>query len=115
MARTRKTQVLLRSDEYERLEAIAAQRRTSVPDLIREAVRDRYLPLAERRKRAVEAICQLRIPIPDWDTLEKETAEGNYTEDRKEIYAGMTLEDLVSEMKRRRAERVLGSPEGTKA
>ncbi len=30
---------------------------------------------------------------------------GNYTEDRREIYAGMTLEDLISEIKQRRTER----------
>lgn len=30
---------------------------------------------------------------------------GNYTEDRREIYAGRTLEDLVSEIKQRRVER----------
>ncbi|HEX4962930.1 MAG TPA: ribbon-helix-helix protein, CopG family [Thermoanaerobaculia bacterium] len=77
MARTREAQVLLESEEYEWLEAIAAQRRTSVSDLIREAVRDRYLSLAEQRKRAFEAICQIHIPIPDWDTLEKEIAEAH--------------------------------------
>ena len=77
MARPKEAQILLESDEYARLEAIAAQRRTSVSDLIHEAVRDRYLPLAEQRKRAVEAICQLRIPLPDWETLEKEIAEAH--------------------------------------
>jgi hypothetical protein len=73
--------------------------------LIREAVRDRYLSLSEQRKRAFEAICRIHIPIPDWDSLEEEIEEGNYTEDRREIFAGMTLEDLISEIKRRRVER----------
>jgi len=104
---TKEAHVVLESEEYERLEASAAQRGISVSDLIREAVRDRYLSLVEQRKRAVEAICQMHIPIPDWDTLEEEIEEGNYTEDRREIYAGMTLEDLVSEIKRRRTERGL--------
>jgi ribbon-helix-helix CopG family protein len=102
---TKEVKVVLESEEYERLEAIAAQRRISVSDLIREAVRDRYLPLVEQRKRAFEAICQIHIPLPDWDTLEEEIRQGNYTEDRREIYAGMTLKDLVSEIKRRRTER----------
>ncbi|HSS49770.1 MAG TPA: hypothetical protein VLX28_12575 [Thermoanaerobaculia bacterium] len=30
---------------------------------------------------------------------------GNYTEDRREIYANKSLEDLVSEIKQRRSER----------
>ncbi|HEV7509985.1 MAG TPA: ribbon-helix-helix protein, CopG family [Thermoanaerobaculia bacterium] len=104
---TKDAYVVLESEEYERLEAIAAQRGISVSDLIREAVRDRYLTLVEQRKRAFEAICQIHIPIPDWDSLEKEIEERNYTEDRREIFAGMTLEDPISEIKQRRTERGL--------
>ena len=77
MARTREAQVLLEDEEYDRLEAIAVQRGVSLSDLIREAVRDRYTPLTEQRKRAVEAICQLSIPLPDWDVLEREISEAH--------------------------------------
>jgi hypothetical protein len=77
MARTREAQVLLEDEEYDRLAAIAVQRGVSLSDLIREAVRDRYTPLTEQRKRAVEAICRLSIPLPDWDALEKEIAEAH--------------------------------------
>lgn len=33
------------------------------------------------------------------------TGMGNYTEERREMFADLTLDDLVSEMKRRKAER----------
>jgi hypothetical protein len=33
------------------------------------------------------------------------SGEGNYTEDRKDIFAGMTLEDIVADIRRRRPER----------
>lgn len=77
MARTHAAQVQLEPEEYERLETAAAQRGVSISDLIREAVQDRYLPLSEQRKRAVEAICQLRIPIEDWASLDEEITEAH--------------------------------------
>ena len=77
MARTREAHVQLEPEEYERLEAVAAERGVSISDLIRDALQDRYLPLAEQRRRAVEAICQLRIPIENWETLEGEIAEAH--------------------------------------
>jgi hypothetical protein len=33
------------------------------------------------------------------------SGKGNYTEERNEAFAGMTLEDIVSEIKRRRPDR----------
>ena len=33
------------------------------------------------------------------------SGEGNYTEDRKDIFAGMTLEDIVADIRRRRPAR----------
>lgn len=77
MASTREARVLLEDEEYERLETLANQRGVSVSDLIREAVRDRFTPLAEQRKRAVEAICRISIPLPPWDVLEAEIAEAH--------------------------------------
>lgn len=77
MARTREARVLLEDEEYERLETLAGQRGVSVSDLIREAVRDRFTPLAEQRKRAVEAICRISISLPEWDVLEAEIAEAH--------------------------------------
>ncbi|HKI01951.1 MAG TPA: CopG family transcriptional regulator [Thermoanaerobaculia bacterium] len=75
MARTREARVLLEDEEYERLETLASQRRVSISDLIREAVRDRFTPSAEQRRRAVEAICRINIPLPEWDVLEAEIAD----------------------------------------
>ena len=77
MARTREARVLLEDEEYERLEALASRRGISVSDLIREAVRDRFTPLAEQRKRAFEAICRISIPLPEWEVLETEIAEAH--------------------------------------
>lgn len=77
MARTREARVLLEDEEYERLETLASQRGISVSDLIRETVRDRFTPLAEQRKRAVEAICRISIPLPEWEVLEAEIAEAH--------------------------------------
>jgi predicted DNA-binding ribbon-helix-helix protein len=75
MASTREARVLLEEEEYDRLETLASQRGVSMSDLIREAVRDRFTPLTEQRKRAFETICRIRVPLPEWMVLESEIAE----------------------------------------
>jgi ribbon-helix-helix CopG family protein len=77
MARTREARVLLEDEEYERLETLAGQRGISVSDLIREAVRDRFTPVAEQRRRAFEAICRLQLPIADWGNLDEEIGQAH--------------------------------------
>jgi predicted DNA-binding protein len=77
MAGTREARVLLENEEYERLETLASRRGVSVSDLIREAVRDRFTPVAEQRRRAFEAICRISIPLPEWEVLEAKIAEAH--------------------------------------
>ena len=43
MAPTRRAQILMEPEEFRRLQALARERRTSVANLIRSAVRDTYL------------------------------------------------------------------------
>jgi predicted DNA-binding ribbon-helix-helix protein len=74
MANVRKTQILLESEEYEHLKEIAARRGVSVDELIRTAIREKYLPSLHPRLEAVDAICRLSIPMGDWDAIEDEIA-----------------------------------------
>ena len=57
-------------EEYERLEQIARQRNISVAELIRRAVRERYLTGRRQRKRAAARICRMELPIGDWTEIE---------------------------------------------
>lgn len=72
MPRTKRAQVLMEPDEYDRLESIAAERGVPVAELIRTAVRERYLLDREERRRRVEEILGMDLPVIEWDTAEEE-------------------------------------------
>lgn len=72
MAATRRTQLLMDPDEFKRLRALARQRKTSVAELIRRAVRESYLQPAPDRKPLVEAILALQLPTIEWKKAKKE-------------------------------------------
>jgi len=77
LAATRRTQILMEPEEFRRLQALARERKTSVANLIRSAVRDAYLaPVAERGP-IVEAILAMRLSMPDWERAHKEIERGH--------------------------------------
>ena len=72
MSTTRRTQLLMDPAEFRRLQALARERKTSVAELIRFAVRQTYLaPVAERGP-IVDAIAAMRLPGVDWKRAKKE-------------------------------------------
>lgn len=73
MPATRRTQLLMDPDEFRCLRAVARRRKTSVAELIREAVRATYLsPPPAERKSVVEAIVQMKLPGMSWKKVRKE-------------------------------------------
>lgn len=74
--KTKRMQVLVEPEEYERLEELARRRGTSVAELIRAAVRRCYFPASDERRAAVEDILTMRVPVDDWDEIEGEISEG---------------------------------------
>jgi len=78
MAATRRAQILMEPEEYARLEEIARQGRVSVAELIRSAIRDRYLGQEADRCAAARAICSMSLPIPGWDELETEVGTAHH-------------------------------------
>ncbi len=79
MARlTKRVQVLLEPFQYQRLEEIARQRDRSVGALIREAIEQTYLQgAADDRIAAVRALAAMRLPVADWEQMERESTEEN--------------------------------------
>lgn len=77
MAAKRQARILFEPEEYDKLEILAEQQGTSVPDLIRKAVRDRYVLARADRTRALEEILRLEIPMADWTTLEEEIEQAH--------------------------------------
>ena len=74
MAPTRRAEVALEPEAFERLEERAAREGVSVTELIRRAV-DTFLSATEVRRSAVGRIASLGIPIEDWDRLEQEIVD----------------------------------------
>jgi len=72
MAATRRTQILMDPDEFKQLRALARQRKTSVGELIRRAVRESYFHPHTDRKRLVDGILNLKLPKIDWPKAKKE-------------------------------------------
>ena len=69
---TRRTQLLMDPEEFRRLRAVARRKKTSVAELIREAVRETYLKPQPNRRALVEAILQTKLPTMEWKKVRKE-------------------------------------------
>lgn len=74
---TQKTTILFSPDIYRQLQDFAKAAKTSVADLIRQAVIKQYL-LSDKKNRveAVKHLSQIGGPVSDWKTLEKEAMRG---------------------------------------
>ncbi len=77
MAPTRRAQILMEPDEFRRLQALARERRTSVANLIRSAVRDTYLAPQTAKPPIVDAILTMQLELPDWEHLREELDRGH--------------------------------------
>lgn len=77
MAATKQAKVLLEPEEYAVLEDLSKKRGTTLSELIREAVRDRYILLKAERTKALEEIFRLEIPVTDWATFEEEIEQAH--------------------------------------
>jgi predicted DNA-binding ribbon-helix-helix protein len=77
MTVSKRAQILMEPEEYQRLEEIARQKKVSVAELIRTAVRERYLGGGARRRAGVESICSMSLPVIPWAEAEAEIAEAH--------------------------------------
>ena len=73
MARTKRAQILMEPAEYEQLEVLAAREGVSVADLVREAVRERYLNTPPRKIEVAARITAMALPVAEWEDIDRET------------------------------------------
>jgi hypothetical protein len=64
-------------EDYRRLEEIARQKNASVAELIRVAIRERYLGNDPECRENVESICSMNLPVIPWSEAENEIAEAH--------------------------------------
>ena len=77
MAPTRRVQILMEPEEFRRLQSLARQRKTSVANLIRSAVRETYLAPQPERRPIVDAILRMQLSVPDWNDVRDELDRGH--------------------------------------
>ena len=75
MAQTRHAHILMDPDEYDQLAEVARLAKVSVAELIRRAVRERYLRRPAHARSAVDRLAALSLELPPWDALGEELAE----------------------------------------
>ena len=74
MELSKKTTILFSPDLHQRLARLAAQRRTSIGDLVRTAVERQYgLVSPEERLEAVSALGELGLPVGSPEQMEEES------------------------------------------
>jgi len=74
MELSKKTTILFSPDLHERLVRLAAQRCTSIGDLVRTAVEQQYgLVSKEERLEAVSALSELNLPVGSAEEMEMES------------------------------------------
>lgn len=77
MPATRRTQLLMDPKEFQRLRAIARRRKTSVAELIRSAVREKYFQPQPDRAAIVRSILNMNLPAIEWKDALKDIEAGH--------------------------------------
>lgn len=75
MSANRRAQILMEPAEYEQLRRIARQRHVSVGELVRVAVRERFLSGADERRDAAARIAAMALPVGAWAEMKQEIEE----------------------------------------
>ncbi len=74
MELSKKTTILFSPDLHERLVRLAAQRNTSIGELVRTAVEQQYgLVSRKERLEAVAALSELNLPVGSVEEMEQES------------------------------------------
>jgi uncharacterized protein involved in type VI secretion and phage assembly len=75
--RMKRTQILLTEDQYRLLRQEAAERKSSIGMLVREAVAKRYAARSrEARLAAWRRLSEMNLPVADWEQMEAEIERG---------------------------------------
>ncbi len=80
---TKRLQILLPPHMWDRLRVLARERRTSVAELIRDAVEQVYFPdqPSTTPLDAVRRLGAMDLPVADWEQMEAESVTGGCDEE----------------------------------
>lgn len=69
---TARLEVRLYPEQLEQLKDEAKQKNTSVGNLVREAIDQRYQVSKEEKMQAVNQLAKVNAPVADWEQMKKE-------------------------------------------
>lgn len=69
MPQTRRAQILMEPEEYQRIEEIARRQHVSVSELFRNAVRTLYFSTRSDKQKAVDALGGMQLEMPELSEL----------------------------------------------
>ena len=74
---TKRLQLLLTPEQYKMLQLYAKKHKKSIGSVIREAL-DKMISgrSKKEKKKAVERLLSRKLPVSDWEQMEKEILEG---------------------------------------
>ncbi|MTI96024.1 MAG: ribbon-helix-helix protein, CopG family [Firmicutes bacterium] len=71
-------EVRLHPEQLNRLKAEANKRHTSVGNLVREAIDQKYLAINTDKLKAVEQMAGLNAPVASWEEMKREIESGKF-------------------------------------
>ncbi|EEG76267.1 ribbon-helix-helix protein, CopG family [Dethiobacter alkaliphilus] len=69
-------EIRLYPEQLQKLKTEAKEKNTSVGDLVREAIDQRYIVLKEEKLKAVEELANINAPVTTWEQMKKEIEAG---------------------------------------
>lgn len=69
-------EIRLYPEQLERLKEEAAKYNTSVGNIVREAIEQRYQVTAAEKLKAVQQLSGINAPVSDWEQMKKEIEAG---------------------------------------
>ncbi len=69
-------EIRLHPEQLQKLKEEAAEKKTSVGNLVREAIDQHYVMSTEKKLRAIEQLTQINAPVTNWEQMKKEIEAG---------------------------------------
>ena len=69
-------EIRLHPEQLQNLKAEAAAKNTSVGNLVREAIAQRYAVSRDEKLKAVQQMANINAPVADWKQMKKEIESG---------------------------------------
>jgi hypothetical protein len=74
----KRTQILLTEKQYKKLKKISASKKTSIGCLIRDAIDKVFMNEIKDKRKIIDEIKNMDLPVGNWENMKKEILKGKY-------------------------------------